>query len=424
MANLPTMHVIDMATPAAHSPFGGSSAYRYMECSGSVNMGQGIKDEESEYAMIGTAAHDLAATCLVEHADAWEFVGGFADVDSGELEIDANMATAVQEYLDAIRATPTFSSASSEHFVEYPFHAKAIHEQMYGRSDYVAVNYLDRHLHVWDYKNGVGIVVSAKYNAQTLYYAAGVLEQMDLWNKIDTITTYIAQPNGFHPDGAIRSFTYTVPEVMKWLAMELLPAMILAETSRETKVGEHCRFCPARSYACPAMLANTHEIERMIKLMDGKGGAAQLTPEEMGHTLDVCTIGKIADKAVRKVALARLNKDAPVPGWKMVNGRVNRVWKDGACRVAYHEYGSQAFDEGIEAIAAALIKATSRKEVGELLTVDNMRSPAQMNKLPEGEKFCSRWAHKPPPPRTLAPAVDTRREVSTKTKAALFSKKG
>ena len=413
---------VNLALPAEHSPFGGSSAYRYINCPGSVNMAAGIEDEESEHASLGTAAHDLVATCLVEEADAWEFVGGWADAGGQEVEIDADMVNAGQVYLDGIRALPLAKGA--DQYVEFPFHAKDVHPEMYGRADYVAVDRKGRKLTVWDYKHGVGVVVEVKDNPQLLYYAAGVMEQLDLWNDIDTISVAIAQPRGFHPDGAIREHTYSTAQVLSWLTGTLVPAMKVAETSRETVAGEHCRFCPARSHACPAMVANTAEIERMAELMDSKGGAAALTPEEMGYTLDVCAIGKITDKAVRQVALARLNKGAPVPGWKMVNGRVNRAWKDGACRAAYAEFGSQAFKPEVADMAADIISSRGRDAAMDFLTVDTIRTPPAMAKLPGGDKFVARWASKPPAPRTLAQASDARREVSTQTKASLFKPVG
>ena len=407
---------VDKALPADHSPLGGSAAYRYIKCPGSVNMAQGIENEESEHATLGTAAHDLVATCLVEGADAWEFVGGWAEANGEEVEIDAEMAEAGQTYLDEVRKIETIRPKAIQ-YVEFPFHAKDLHPHMYGRADYVAVDKASRTLYVWDYKHGVGITVEVKDNPQLLYYAAGVMDQLNLWQDIDVVNVGISQPRGFHPDGPNRSHSYATAEVMSWLTGTLIPAMKAAETSRETVAGEHCRFCPARSHACPAMLKNTLEISRMAKVMDGKGGAAQLTPEEMGHTLSILAVGKIADKAVRSVALARLNKDQEVPGWKMVNGRVNRAWKDGAQMAAYNEYGSQAFKPEMEAIVSSLIQSAGRKEAGKMLTVDLMRTPAQMNKLPSGEKFCARWASKPPAPRTLAPATDARRGVSTSTKA-------
>ena len=394
--------------PTEHSPLGGSSAYRYIACSGSVNMSTGIKDEESEYASTGTAAHTLAALCLTHGDDAWEYV----DLTIEGVKVDANMVDAVQAYLDAIEE----KKLSGGMWVEFPFHAKAIHPQMYGRSDLVIYDEENRHLHVWDYKHGVGIVVGVKYNAQTLYYAVGVLSQLRLWKKIDRVTTYIAQPRGFHPDGPIREFTYSIRDVANWLVDTLLPAMALAQVSRDTTSGEHCRFCPARSHRCPALMENSKDLERMTIMIEEKGGAPKLTPEEIGEVLTTLAVAKIQEKAVRSVALARLNKDNPIPGWKLVNGRTSRTWKEGVFGPAFAEYRSQAFMPGMENMAANLLMAIHPSQVQGMLTAQTIKSPAQLEKLPGGKEFCARWASKPPAPRTLAPIEDARRGLSTSVK--------
>ena len=399
-----------MKLPTEHSPFGGSSAYRYIACSGSVNMSAGIEDETSEHAALGTAAHTLAAECLTKGRDAWEYIG--KEIEG--FEVDSNMADAVQVYLEAAWEK---SGEGWKSWIEFPFHAKEIHPQMYGRSDLVFLDADERHLHVWDYKHGIGIVVGAKYNAQTLYYALGVLQQMGLWGTVKKITTYIAQPRGFHPDGPVRKFTYSIQEVTQWAADILLPAMKLAEVSRDTTTGEHCRFCPARSHGCPAMLANLKKLERSVKDMDNKGGAPKLSPDEIGDVLTTFSIAKIQEKAVRSVALARLNKDKPIPGWKLVNGRVNRAWKEGALGVAFREFASQAFVPGMDTMASRLLQEINSNLVRDMLNVETMRSPAQFEKLPGGKEFCARWAAKPPAPRTLAPTDDARRGLSTNVKA-------
>ena len=395
--------------PTEHSPFGGSSAYRYIACPGSVNMSAGIQDEESEHAALGTAAHALAALCLARDIEAWGYIGGKIE----GVEIDANMADAVQDYLDAVKEKP---SHKTKFWIEFPFHAKRVHDQMYGRSDLVIYDAAKRHLQVWDYKHGVGVVVGVKYNAQTLYYAVGVLEQLGLWEKVDTITTYIAQPRGFHPDGPIRNFTYSVKEVIHWLCETLLPAMALAQVSRDTVKGEHCRFCPARRNHCPALMENSKDLEGMVMQINEKGGAPELTPDEIGNVLTTFSVAKIQEKAVRSVALARLNKDKPIPGWKLVTGRINRAWKEGVFGPAFDEYGSQAFIAGMEGMAARLIKEIGSKKTQVMLNSNTIKSPAQFEKLPSGKEFCARWASKPPAPRTLAPVEDARRGLSTSVK--------
>ena len=398
--------------PTEHSPFGGSSVHHYLACPGSINMSKGIKEEggESEYAIEGKAAHSLAALCLARNEDAWIYIGKSLE----NFTVNANMTEAVQVYLNVIRDKHVSGCTP---FIEYAFHAKGIHKEMYGRADYVSLFRKRRHLDVMDYKHGIGIVVDAKFNPQTLFYAVGMLEHLNLWSEVDTITTYIVQPRAFHPDGPIRHFTYTTVEVAEWLSDTLIPAMELASVSRDTVAGGHCRFCPARQASCPAMMRNLEELGNMTQLVNDKGGAAALTPAELGHVLDIQQIAKIQEKAARATTLARLNKDNPVPGWKLVSGKTSRQWKEGAIGMAFKEYKSQAFRVEMVDIAAALIKADKVSQVGKLLNVDTIKSPAQLEKLPGGTEFCARWAFKPPAPRTIAPATDVRRGLSTSTKA-------
>ena len=222
---------------------------------------------------------------------------------------------------------------------------------MYETADFVLYDDVNDHLHVFDYKHGIGVVVSASYNTQTLYYAVGVLEQLQLWSHVKTITTYIVQPRSFHPDGPVREHTYSRFEVLKWLGSTLLPAMRKAEVSRDTVAGEHCRFCPARSHNCPALMKNMEALQTMSKLIDEKEGAAHLTPEEIGRVLSVFSIAKIQEKSIREVALARLNKNQAIPGWKMVSGRMSRIWKDDTARVAIQEFGPWAFLDSLVEMA-------------------------------------------------------------------------
>ena len=129
-----------MTSLPAHSPLGGSGAARWMACPGSVSMAEGIHDEEDDtFSRPGSAAHCLAAYCILAQSEAWTFIGQgiepdrehFYPADSNEVStnkrlviVDKEMADAVQMYLDAIReAYPdrhllkcTSSQAVSENF--------------------------------------------------------------------------------------------------------------------------------------------------------------------------------------------------------------------------------------------------------------------------------------------------------------------
>ena len=82
-----------------HSEIGASGAKRWMNCPGSVRLCRTIPNESSAAAEEGTAAHELAETCLKSGQDAVEFI----DRTVHGFTVDEDMAEAVQVYLDYIR---------------------------------------------------------------------------------------------------------------------------------------------------------------------------------------------------------------------------------------------------------------------------------------------------------------------------------
>ena len=384
---MPSVQDTYTAVYGAHSPLGGSGAARWIKCPGSVSLAGKMHDEGSDYAAEGNAAHALAERCLIFDRDAWQYIGKTVE---GHV-VDSDMSLAVQEYLDFMRKEAKDLPEQTLDEVELAFYAPQVHELMYGTADRCWIDN-DRVLHVWDYKHGVGIVVDAKDNAQLKYYAVGLLSCFDLWDKVDRVETGIVQPRGFHPDGTIRRYSYSVTDLVQWMGETLVPAMNNAQVSRDTVTGDHCRFCPVRGRACPAMMEAMEELEGYVQQLD-QDTAAELTADQMGEMLELFELAKIRAKAVQEAALARLLKDRPVPGFKLVNGRSVRVWKDGADKAMEKEFGSQGMEPA------------------------KMKSPSSLEKLPGGSKFTARWAFKPPAKKTIARVSDKRRSISSDTKS-------
>ena len=71
-----------------------------MSCPGSVRLAAGIECRASTYAEEGAAAHMLAEICLNDGVDALALIGRELNGHA----VDAEMADAVQVYLDAVRA--------------------------------------------------------------------------------------------------------------------------------------------------------------------------------------------------------------------------------------------------------------------------------------------------------------------------------
>lgn len=425
-----------MAEPSQeHSPLGGSGAYRWMPCPGSVGLSEGIDDSESEDAALGSAAHALGAACLHSGRDAWEEIeemfyegemvspGPSAeDLSHPEevLYVDKDMADAVQIYLDAVReAHPDRNQGNT--WIERRFHCPEIHKYFWGRSDLSYLQIAARHLHVWEYKHGIGITVEVVNNPQCKYYACGVLTDLDLWDKIDKVTLHVAQPRGFHWAGPIREWTISANELMTWMLDTLVPAMDNALVSDELKSGRHCQFCPARSHACPQLMKDWDELEEFIEMIATKiKGAAELTNKQVGHFLDLWEVLKPAAKAARNTGFARAEKGNKIPGWKLVKSKSNREWKDGALKDALAKFGFDCLNIPRKIV---LLARQHTSDIEKFLTIDELKSPAKIDKLPEGKQFSTRMAFKPDAGNTLVSLDDTRQDVGP-DKQSMFEPQG
>ena len=400
MIERPKLELRSQSARAEHSPLGGSGAPRWMKCPGSVPLSHGLKDKESEYAELGTAAHSLAETCLQTNVDAWTYITvgspgvGYNNLPSGII-VDKDMADAVQVYLNAVRSEhPDRNQGNS--WVEREFYCPGLHEYFWGKADFVFYDEENYALYVWDYKHGAGIVVDAKENAQLMYYACGVLEDLDLWDKVEIVKMYIAQPRGFHWDGPIRSWSLLVDDLGRWLHETLIPAMDKAMTSTDTASGEHCRFCPARGRACSQIIKDYEELEM---LLTKKNSAKELTNSQVGRFLDLLDVAKIAGKVHTETAFARLSAGKEIPGRKLGKARANRDWKKDAFMALQRKFGKKAYTE------------------------PKLKSPSQIEELPEGKKYTSRYAFKPDKGMTVLKASDPRPATNVNLKS-LFKSKG
>lgn len=373
----------------SHSPLGASGAHRWMKCPGSVGLGYGVDDPESDHAALGTAAHHIGAECLKKGVDAWTFMDAPLDIPC-----DKEMADAVQVYLDTIRRWhPDRHQGNS--LIERSFYCPDIHKYFYGTADFVYVG--EREVHVWDYKYGAGIVVEVKENPQCMYYACGVLSDLALWDsRVDTVVLHIVQPRGFHYDGPVRDWSISVDDLHDWLWGTLVPAMDRALVSRDTVSGEHCRFCPSRLMACPQLAKDMDELEKLMKEFEGKG-AADLSNDQVARYLDLFDTAKITAKAAEQVAFTRLSAGHEIPGRKLAAKRPNREWKKGAEKHIVKKFGKNAYTEPA------------------------LKSPAQIDAMPEGKALTTRYAFKPDTGLTVVKGEDARQEVSPSTKS-MFQK--
>lgn len=377
----------EVAQLPEHSPLGGSGAYRWMPCPGSVGLSSGIQDSESDYAAEGTAAHELAAYCLENDLDAFRSIGVYHA--GKDIVVDKEMADAVQVYLDAVRSR--YSHGPKSWNVESAFYCPDLHHYYYGRVDFAAPS-APGELDIWDYKHGAGIVVEVPRNPQLMYYAAGWLQKLGMWSYVEQVNLYVAQPRvTWHPQGVIRRWSIGTQELHQWLHDELLPAMRRAETDDHVESGEHCRFCPARLRACPALLRDADELEELVKMIK-ENTAKELTNDQIVRAMKLEKTVGIHMKAAKEVGFQRSQLD-PIPGTKLVHGQKHRGWKDGAEEKLVAALGDDAYQP------------------------KTLKTPAQVDGIPGGEKLTAEHAFKPQGPLQLVLDTDSRREAGPKVKS-------
>jgi hypothetical protein len=370
-----------------HSKVGASSMYRWSNCPGSVRLSAGIESKSSVYAEEGTKAHDLAAKMLDNHGN----TDGAFDPDNAE------MLEAVQVYVDAVRAT---TSPSDTLLVEQGFHLKQIHESCYGTADAVVWKPYSRHLHVFDYKHGAGIPVEVKGNPQLRYYALGALLQSGF--NAREITVHIVQPRCHHPDGPVRSETFDAFDLIEWSA-DLLEAVQRTEApDAPLNPGDHCKFCPAAAL-CPALHERANAVARLQFSAAVPYDAAKLKLALDSRDALKAFIKALDEFAYAEAMAGRLPESV---GYKLVEKRANRSWKDEA------------------AVAKALEQKYTDDTMRKFYDPATLKSPPQVEKVIGKKAFAEiekEFVEKKSSGFTLAPVDDPRSPIRILDAAAEFA---
>ena len=160
----------------AHSSLGASSASRWMACPASIPLSEGIEDSTSVYAEEGTAAHEVCEM-LLKGEILPESLNGF--------NVDHEMIEHCMMYVDYINER----SEDAEVYIEERVDLSHIDPSMFGTND-AAIYRPFKTLEVIDFKYGQGLAVDAEENVQLMYYALGMVKDMD----VEKVKMTIIQP--------------------------------------------------------------------------------------------------------------------------------------------------------------------------------------------------------------------------------------
>lgn len=324
---------------AAHAKLSASGSHRWMACPASVSMESGRPETFNEAAAEGTAAHELAESCLRTNASPFELIGTEIEVDRYTFTVDDEMAAAVQVYLDYVISLP------GERFIEQRVDFSHVVPGGFGTADAIVYDHESHVLHVVDLKFGKGVKVFATDNSQGSLYAIGALNDFGWLGPIKTVAVTIVQPRLEHVD-----LWETTPEALESFAADARRAADDALSDSPTfNPGERqCRFCKA-SGDCTALARHALETARQdfADLADEPElpDPQTLTDEQLGQVLERAPLFQQWLSSVEGLCYQRIEDGGEVPGWKLVAGRSVRQWgnSDEVAPILERELGPKAY---------------------------------------------------------------------------------
>ena len=362
----------------SHAKLSASGSTRWMNCPGSVELEDQFPDVENEYASYGTNAHKLAEYCLTHELVAHEY-----PKDNQDIEVDDEMIAGVQEYLNFVR------SLTGECFIEQRVDFSPWVPGGFGTADLICID--DNTLTVVDLKFGKGIRIFAEDNTQGILYALGAWHEYGFMFNIETIKIVIVQPRLDHVD----EWEIDLEDLKVWgNVIRERAEVALSEDAPLIPGEDQCRFCRAKG-ACRALAEHNvslaaqdfSTLEEPVKLSN----PLLLDNEEIGVLLHQTQMFSDWIKALEGHALEEMLAGREIHGFKLVEGRSLRTWKDASTAV----YELESFGLTDEELY-------SRK----------LQSPAQVEKVFKSKKInqslIEQLITKPPGKTTFAPVGDKR----------------
>jgi hypothetical protein len=348
--------------PGKHALLSPSGFKALMLCPAKPAMERGLPDASSDYADEGTAAHFLASYCLELGAEALDYVGHdiFVSTEGADttfdplplnscrvFHVDADMAEAVQVYVDTVRQCAGDGSV----FVEQSLPIDHITGEAEAEGTGDAVILRGDELIVIDLKFGKGVEVDAKENPQLMLYGLGALSKFDLVGDIKRVRMVISQPR-IRPEPS--EWVMDVDALVAWGMVAARPAAkaamdlyTFAEQVDDNVAQfakphpEACRFCKAKG-TCPALATS---VESALKAeftdLTTKDAIAQeqivkqlvrdVPDDNLGAKMDAVELVEMWCKAIRARCETVLLAGGQVAGYKLVPGKKGaRAWASDA----------------------------------------------------------------------------------------------
>jgi hypothetical protein len=375
--------------PNVHSRYPASASHRWINCPGSIRLSDQVPQEgSSSYAEEGTLAHAIAEQKLRIAIDKTVKAAELKKLTKDPM-YDGEMDEATTFYAGLVMEHYNAGGDYAELMIEQRVDFSQWVPEGFGTSDAIIIS--DDTIEVIDLKYGKGVRVDAEGNSQMRLYALGAYALFSDLYDFDKVRMTIVQPRLDH----VSTEELTVQQLLEWAKVYVVPAAELAaKDDAPTSAGDWCRWCPARAICRTRAEANL-ELARY----DFKRGDL-LDPDEIAEILGkVDELTKWASD-IQGYALQQAMDGTHYDGWKVVEGRSNRKYKDELL------------------VAEALHKEGYKDAVlytRKLLGITDMEKLVGKKKLAE---ICKDLIEKPAGKPTLVPESDKREPINSAAQAA------
>lgn len=380
--------------PDKHALLGPSGAARWMACTPSARLEEGTPNKSTVYTEEGTLAHRIGELNLRATFERADITSDVAAAVQDPL-YDQSMAGYVADYADYVLGLMDDACkrcADPAIFIEHQIDATDYIPEGFGTADCVII--ADGVMDVVDFKYGRGVAVDAERNPQMMIYGLGCLSAFDCIYDIDTVRMTVYQPRIDN----VSTFTMPAADLREWGETVLKPraALAWAGEGEYAPSPETCKWCKARA-RCRALA--DYEMSQIKRDFDEP---ALLAPAEVAEVLAAGAGFVEWYNAVKDYALdAAENHGEKFPGWKLVEGRSNRVYTD-----------EKAVAKALKAMGYAAADIYKPRTLRGLTELERQIGKRQLAEI-IGD-FITKPAGKP----TLVPASDKRPEIGSAARAA------
>jgi len=331
-----------MPTPTGHALLSPSGAHRWLVCTAAPRFEEQFPPSgDTKYTAEGTLAHSI---CELYARQAFGSVMTKRQFNAALKRLQADESY-TPEMLETAQAYVNHLTEEANQFPDAP---NVFFEQRVDLTDWIPDGFGSCDcimiggdtLHITDYKHGVGVPVEAKGNSQMRLYALGALKMFRAiyGDMIKNVSMSICQPRLFD---TAKEDRMTVPELLDWGEMVKVKARQAYDGKGEFCPGEHCKFCRGK-YQCPARAQQNTALEDFAECV---------TPDKAGEIKDpqartvlglprMLTNDEIGDllrrgenlvswyNDIKEYAQKALLNGESIAGWKLVEGKSNRVIND------------------------------------------------------------------------------------------------